>query len=103
MKVVIVGGGWAGCAASASGQGAEVHLVERADMLLGTGLAGGIMRNNGRFTATEEMIAMEGGDVSQLRFPALLCEFASDIQGEMSRTKVSPWTLLTLANWTFRP
>jgi hypothetical protein len=35
-------------------------------MLLGTGLVGGIMRNNGRFTVTEEMVAMGGGDVFQL-------------------------------------
>jgi hypothetical protein len=68
MKVVIVGGGWAGCAAaiSACKQGAEVVLTERADMVLGTGLVGGIMRNNGRFTATEEMIAMSGGELFQL-------------------------------------
>ncbi|MCK4828979.1 FAD-dependent oxidoreductase, partial [bacterium] len=54
MKVIVVGGGWAGCAASLSAckQGAEVVLIERTDMLLGTGLVGGIMRNNGRFTAT---------------------------------------------------
>jgi hypothetical protein len=68
MKVIIVGGGWAGCAAavSAKKQGAEVFLVERTDMLLGTGLVGGIMRNNGRFTATEEMLAMSGGEMFQL-------------------------------------
>ncbi len=68
MKVVIVGGGWSGCAASiaASKQGAEVILIERTDMLLGTGLVGGIMRNNGRFTATEEMIAMAGGELFHL-------------------------------------
>ncbi len=68
MKVVIVGGGWAGCAASlaAQKQGAEVVLIERADMLLGTGLVGGIMRNNGRYTAAEEMIAMGGGELFQL-------------------------------------
>jgi hypothetical protein len=65
MKVVIVGGGWSGCAASLSArkQGAEVVLIERTDMLLGTGLVGGIMRNNGRFTATEEMTAMAGGEL----------------------------------------
>lgn len=65
MKVVIVGGGWSGCAASieAKKQGAEVVLLERTDMLLGTGLVGGIMRNNGRHTATEEMIAMGGGEI----------------------------------------
>jgi len=68
MKVVVAGGGWSGCAASLSArnQGAEVLLIERTDMLLGTGLVGGIMRNNGRFTATEEMIAMGGGELFQL-------------------------------------
>ena len=68
MKIVVVGGGWSGCAAalSAQKQGAEVILIERTDMLLGTGLVGGIMRNNGRFTAAEEMIAMGGGELFQL-------------------------------------
>lgn len=63
MKIIIIGGGWAGCAAAlaAASRGAETVLLERTDMLLGTGLVGGIMRNNGRFTATEEMIAMGGG------------------------------------------
>lgn len=64
-KVVIVGGGWAGCAAAVSAKksGCQVVLLERTDMLLGTGLVGGIMRNNGRFTATEEAIAMGFGDI----------------------------------------
>lgn len=68
MKVIVVGGGWSGAAAalSARKQGAEVTLIERTDMLLGTGLVGGIMRNNGRYTATEEMIAMSGGEIFQL-------------------------------------
>jgi len=35
-------------------------------MLLGTGLVGGIMRNNGRFTATEEMVALGGGELFAL-------------------------------------
>ena len=67
-KVVITGGGWSGCAAAISAvkAGAEVTLLERTDMLLGTGLVGGIMRNNGRFTATEEMIAMGGGDLFEI-------------------------------------
>jgi threonine dehydrogenase-like Zn-dependent dehydrogenase len=63
-RVVIAGGGWAGCAAAltAKHSGAdEVVVLERADQLLGTGLVGGIMRNNGRFTAAEEMIALGGG------------------------------------------
>lgn len=59
-KVVVVGGGWSGVAAALTARkaGAEVTLLERADMFLGTGLVGGIMRNNGRFVATEESIAM---------------------------------------------
>jgi threonine dehydrogenase-like Zn-dependent dehydrogenase len=67
-RIVIVGGGWAGCAAALAARkaGAETVLVERTDCLLGTGLVGGIMRNNGRFTAAEEMIAMGGGDLFQL-------------------------------------
>lgn len=70
MKVIIVGGDWSGCAAaiSAQKQGAQVTLIERTDMLLGTGLVGGIMRNNGRYTATEEMIAMGSGEIFQLKF-----------------------------------
>ena len=52
MKVVIVGGGWAGSGAAMAAKNAgadEVVVLERTDMLLGTGLVGGIMRNNGRF------------------------------------------------------
>ena len=65
VKAVIVGGGWAGCAAAIGARkaGADVVLLERTDALLGTGLVGGIMRNNGRFTATEEAIAMGAGDL----------------------------------------
>lgn len=67
-KVIVVGGGWSGCAAAISARkaGAEVIVLERTDMLLGTGLVGGIMRNNGRYTATEEMIAMGGGDLFEI-------------------------------------
>lgn len=65
-RVVIVGGGWAGSSAALAARKAgaeEVILLERTDSLLGTGLVGGIMRNNGRFTATEEMIALGAGDL----------------------------------------
>jgi tRNA U34 5-carboxymethylaminomethyl modifying enzyme MnmG/GidA len=63
--VVIIGGGWSGCAATLTARkaGAEVELLERTDMLLGSGLVGGIFRNNGRFTAAEEMIALGGGEL----------------------------------------
>ncbi|MBA2882091.1 hypothetical protein HNR65_002432 [Desulfosalsimonas propionicica] len=64
-RVIVIGGGWAGCAAALTARkaGASVVLLERTDMLLGCGLAGGIMRNNGRFTAAEELIAMGGGEL----------------------------------------
>jgi len=68
VKVVVVGGGWGGCAAALSAvkQGGDVTLIERADMLLGTGLVGGIFRNNGRFTAAEEALAMGGGEMFEV-------------------------------------
>lgn len=68
MRIIVVGGGFAGCAAAicAKKAGNQVVLVERTDMLLGTGLVGGIMRNNGRYTAAEEMIALGGGDLFRL-------------------------------------
>ncbi len=68
MRIIIVGGGWGGCAAAlvAAKSGAETVLIERTDMLLGTGLVGGIMRNNGRFTAAEEMTAMGAGEIFHL-------------------------------------
>jgi len=64
-EVLIVGGGWAGCAAAlaAAKAGGSVTLLEKTDCLLGTGLVGGIMRNNGRFTAAEEMIALGAGEL----------------------------------------
>ncbi|MEW6423971.1 MAG: FAD-dependent oxidoreductase [Bacillota bacterium] len=66
--VVVAGGGWAGCAAaySAALAGARVILLEKTDLLLGTGLVGGIMRNNGRYTAAEELRVMGGDDFLQL-------------------------------------
>ncbi|NMM63173.1 FAD-dependent oxidoreductase [Clostridium sp. P21] len=66
MKVIIIGGGWAGCAAAISAKkaGADtVSLYEKTDMLLGLGNVGGIMRNNGRYTASEELIALGTGDL----------------------------------------
>lgn len=56
VKVVVIGGGWAGVAAAITAKkaGAQVTILERMDILLGLGNVGGIMRNNGRYTATEE-------------------------------------------------
>ncbi|GAA0076228.1 hypothetical protein UT300005_06060 [Clostridium sp. CTA-5] len=68
MKVVIIGGGWSGCAAAISSRkaGAEVVVIEKTDLLLGLGNVGGIMRNNGRYTASEELIALGGGDLIKI-------------------------------------
>lgn len=67
-KVVVIGGGWAGCAAAISAKkaGAEVVILERTDLLLGLGNVGGIMRNNGRYTATEEAIALGASELFEL-------------------------------------
>lgn len=68
MKVVIIGGGWAGCAAAISSKkaGADVVVIEKTDLLLGLGNVGGIMRNNGRYTASEELIALGCGDLIEI-------------------------------------
>ena len=65
IKVVIAGGGWSGVSAAlrAKKSGADVVLIEKTDLLLGAGNAGGIFRNNGRFTATEEMKALGAGEL----------------------------------------
>ena len=65
MKVIIIGGGWSGCAAAISAKkaGADVTLIEKTDLLLGLGNVGGIMRNNGRYTAAEELLALGAGDL----------------------------------------
>ena len=65
MKTIIIGGGWAGAGAAiaAKNAGSEVTVLERTDMLLGTGLVGGIMRNNGRMAATEEAIALGANEI----------------------------------------
>ena len=67
-KVVVIGGGWAGCAAAIAAKkaGEDVLLLERTDLLLGLGNVGGIMRNNGRYTATEEAIALGARELFEL-------------------------------------
>ena len=68
MKVIIIGGGWAGCAAAISAKkaGADVSIYEKTDLLLGLGNVGGIMRNNGRYTASEELIVLGGGELIKI-------------------------------------
>lgn len=68
-RVVIVGGGWSGCSAALAAKKAgadEVIMLERTDEILGSGLVGGIMRNNGRYTAAEEMRALGAGELFEV-------------------------------------
>jgi hypothetical protein len=92
MKTIIVGG-WSGCAAAltAAAVGAEVELLERTDMLLGTGLVGGIMRNNGRFTAAEEMIGRKGDQIGAMSGSCKLLKESLDprIVAELDKTGVA--------------
>ncbi len=68
MKVVIIGGGWSGCAAAVTAKkaGADVTVLEKTDLLLGLGNVGGIMRNNGRFTAAEEIKYLGAQELIQI-------------------------------------
>lgn len=68
MKVIIIGAGWAGCAAAIEAKkfADEVILLEKTDLVLGVGNVGGIMRNNGRYTAAEELISMGSGELIKI-------------------------------------
>lgn len=68
FEIVVIGGGWAGVAAAvrAAKKGMKVTVCEKTDMLLGLGNVGGIMRNNGRFTAAEENIALGAGELFEI-------------------------------------
>lgn len=67
-RVIVTGGGWSGVSAAVNAKkaGADVILIEKTDMLLGAGNAGGIFRNNGRYTAAEEMIALGAGELFEV-------------------------------------
>ena len=41
-------------------------MIEKTDLVLGGGNVGGIFRNNGRYTATEEMIALGAGELFEV-------------------------------------
>ncbi|MFA5524250.1 MAG: FAD-dependent oxidoreductase [Tissierellales bacterium] len=66
--MIIVGGGWSGCSAAITAEkaGAKVTLIERTDMLIGLGNVGGIMRNNGRYTAAEENICLGANELFEI-------------------------------------
>ncbi|MBM2831350.1 MAG: FAD-dependent oxidoreductase [Dehalococcoidia bacterium] len=64
-RVVVVGGGFAGCAAavSAAKAGAEVVLLERMDFVIASGVRAGRMNYNGKLVAAEEAKALGGGEI----------------------------------------
>ncbi|WP_201779690.1 FAD-dependent oxidoreductase [Oxobacter pfennigii] len=74
MKVVVIGGGWSGCASALTAKyaGADVTILEKTDMILGLGNVGGIMRNNGRYTAAEEIINLGAGELLEITDKASL-------------------------------
>jgi hypothetical protein len=65
VRVVIVGGGFSGCAAAlaAAKVGAQVILLERTDMLLGVGLRSGETCANGWFVGQNELRFLGGGEI----------------------------------------
>ncbi|MDP2728472.1 MAG: FAD-dependent oxidoreductase, partial [Dehalococcoidia bacterium] len=62
-KVIVVGAGMAGCGAalSAAQAGAQAILLERTDMLLGSGIRAGRMDFEGKLTAAQEAKALGCG------------------------------------------
>lgn len=64
-KVVVIGGGFAGCAAAiaVAKAGLKVILLERTDMLLAGGNRAGHFNHNGGMVFHEELKAMGGGDI----------------------------------------
>ncbi|MGI6552356.1 MAG: FAD-dependent oxidoreductase [Clostridia bacterium] len=64
-RVVVVGGGWAGCAAAlmAAKKGSQVTLLEKNDRLLGYGLVAGEVYHGGRLTICLEAQAMGGREI----------------------------------------
>jgi len=79
-KIVIVGGGISGCGAALTAvkAGAEVTLLERTDMLLGSALVAGNCDQAGRYTLSLEAEAMGAGEIrdalKSIALPASLGE-----------------------------
>jgi len=65
-RVVVVGGGMAGCGAAlaAAKAGAQVTLLERTDMLIGVAVRAGETNGNGWFVAHHELRSLGAGELS---------------------------------------
>jgi len=66
-KIVIVGGGISGCGAALTAvkAGAEVTILERTDLLLGSALVAGNCDSAGRYTLSLEAKAMGAGEINE--------------------------------------
>src|SRR3972149_2761752 len=64
-RVVVVGGGMAGCGAALAAvkAGAQVTLLERTDMLVGAAVRAGETNGNGWFVANHELRFLGAGDL----------------------------------------
>jgi len=64
-RVVVIGGGMAGCGAAlaAAKAGAQVTLVERTDMLVGVAVRAGESNGNGQFVANHELRFLGAGEL----------------------------------------
>ena len=64
-RVVVVGGGLAGCGAAlaAAKAGVQVTLVERTDMLIGVAVSAGETNGNGQFVANHELRFLGAGEL----------------------------------------
>ena len=64
-KVVVVGGGIAGCGAAlaAAKAGAQVTILERTDMLIGVAVRAGETNGNGWFVANQELRFLGAGEL----------------------------------------
>ncbi len=64
-RVVVVGGGMAGCGAAlaASKAGAQVTLLERTDVLIGVATRAGVTNANGNFVANHELRFLGAGEL----------------------------------------
>ncbi|MBI2848745.1 MAG: FAD-dependent oxidoreductase [Chloroflexi bacterium] len=73
-RVVVIGGGWSGCAAAAAASklGVETILLERTDYLLGVGNLAGMCDIDGEKTAVMECDEMGGGEIFEATRQAAL-------------------------------
>ncbi len=64
-KVIVVGGGLAGCGAALAAvkAGARVTLIERTDMLIGVATRAGSANGNGQFVANHELRFLGAGEL----------------------------------------